>query len=60
MGYVEFFRLDTDGAGWVDLSNARPSELLDLEIGLELEGSPVLPLNGTLFSTPENNQKNRK
>jgi len=55
MGYVEFFRLDTDGAGWVDLSNARPNELLDLEIGLELEGSPVLPLNGTLFSTPENN-----
>jgi hypothetical protein len=55
MGYVEFFRLDSDGAGWVDLSNARPNELLDLEIGLELEGSSVLPLVSNLFSTPENN-----
>jgi hypothetical protein len=55
MGYVEFFRLDNDGAGWVDLSNARPDELLTLEIGLELEGSSVLPLDGTLFSTSENN-----
>jgi hypothetical protein len=55
MGYVEFFRLDNEGAGWVDLSNARPNELLDLEIGLELEGSSVLPLVSNLFSTPENN-----
>jgi hypothetical protein len=55
MGYVEFFRLDSEGAGWVDLSNARPNELLDLEIGLELEGSSVLPLVSNLFSTPENN-----
>lgn len=55
MGYVEFFRMDNDGAGWVDLSNARPSELLDLEIGLEMEGSSVLPLVSNLFSTPENN-----
>ncbi len=34
MGYVEIFRLDNQGAGWVDLSEATPQELLDLEIGL--------------------------
>ena len=55
MGYIEIFRINEDGAGWVDLSDATPSELLDLEIGLELEGSSVLPLVSNLFSTPENN-----
>ncbi len=44
MGYVEIFRLNDKGAGWVDLSEATPEELLNLEIGLELEGSPVLPI----------------
>lgn len=44
MGYVEIFRLNDEGAGWVDLSEATPEELLNLEIGLELAGSPVLPL----------------
>jgi hypothetical protein len=44
MGYIEIFRLNDEGAGWVDLSEATPSELLNLEIGLELEGSPVLPI----------------
>ncbi len=34
MGYIEIFRLDEQGAGWVDLSEATPQELLDLEIGL--------------------------
>ena len=55
MGYIEIFRIDEEGAGWVDLSDATPSELLDLEIGLELEGSSVLPLVSNLFSTPEYN-----
>ena len=41
MGYVEIFRLNEDGAGWVDLSKATSDELLTLEIGLELEGSSV-------------------
>ncbi len=27
MGYVEIFRLNDEGAGWVDLSEATPSEL---------------------------------
>jgi hypothetical protein len=44
MGYIEFFRLDNEGAGWVDLSEATSDEMLTLEIGLELEGSPVLPI----------------
>jgi len=37
MGYIEIFRLNDEGAGWVDLSEATPSELLNLEIGLELD-----------------------
>jgi hypothetical protein len=44
MGYIEIFRVNENGAGWVDLSEATSEELLDLEIGLELEGSPVLPI----------------
>jgi hypothetical protein len=39
MGYVEIFRLDNQGAGWVDLSEATPQELLDLEIRLFNEGA---------------------
>ena len=39
MGYIEIFRIDEEGAGWVDLSDATPSELLDLEIGLFQEGA---------------------
>jgi hypothetical protein len=38
MGHIEIFRLDEQGAGWVDLSEATPQELLDLEIGLFNEG----------------------
>jgi hypothetical protein len=44
MGYIEIFRMNDEGAGWVDLSEATADELLTLEIGLELEGSPVLPI----------------
>jgi len=39
MGYEEIFRIDDEGAGWVDLSEATPTELLDLEIGLFQEGA---------------------
>jgi hypothetical protein len=39
MGYVEIFRLDEQGAGWVDLSEATPDELLNLEIALFQEGA---------------------
>jgi hypothetical protein len=39
MGYIEIFRLDESGAGWVDLSEATPQELLDIEIGLFQEGA---------------------
>ena len=34
MGYIEIFRLDEQGAGWVDLSEATPEELFQIEIGL--------------------------
>ena len=47
MGYVEIFRIDNDGAGWVDLSQATPDELFNLELGLLNEGA--------LFSTEEAN-----
>ena len=39
MGYIEIFRIDNEGAGWVDISNATPAELLDIEIGLFQEGA---------------------
>ena len=39
MGYIEIFRMDNDGAGWVDINDATPSELLDIEIGLLQEGA---------------------
>lgn len=39
MGYIEFFRLDEQGAGWVDLSDATPDELLNIELGLLDEGA---------------------
>jgi hypothetical protein len=47
MGYIEIFRIDNEGAGWVDLSNATPDELFDIELGLLNEGA--------LFTTKENN-----
>jgi hypothetical protein len=39
MGYIEIFRINEEGAGWVDLSDATPQELLDIEIGLFQEGA---------------------
>lgn len=39
MGYVEIFRMNEDGAGWVDLSEATAEEKLNLEIGLFQEGA---------------------
>lgn len=47
MGHVEIFRINKEGAGWVDLSEATSDELLTLEIGLELEGSSVRPLTSS-------------
>jgi hypothetical protein len=44
MGYIEIFRMDNEGAGWVDLSEATPDELFTLEWGL---------LNEGVFTTPE-------
>ncbi len=44
MGYIEIFRMDNEGAGWVDLSEATPDELFTLEVGL---------LNEVIFTTPE-------
>ncbi len=39
MGYIEMFRIDEEGAGWVNLDQATPEELLTLEIGLFQEGA---------------------
>jgi len=44
MGYIEIFRMDEEGAGWVDLSEATHDELFNIEIGL---------LNEGIFTTPE-------
>lgn len=39
MGYVKAFVMDSDGAGWVDLSDLPATILLDIEIGLLQEGA---------------------
>ncbi len=39
MGYVEFARINNEGVSWVDLSEATPDELLDIEIVLLNEGA---------------------
>jgi len=39
MGYIEIFRVNDEGAGWVDLTEATPDELLTLELGLFKEGA---------------------
>jgi hypothetical protein len=47
MGYVEIFRIDNEGAGWIDLAQANEDELFNLEVGLLNEGA--------LFTTKEAN-----
>ena len=44
MGYVQLFRMNEDGAGWVDLKDATEDEKLNLELALEVAGSPVTRL----------------
>ena len=39
MGFIEFARINEEGVSWGDLSEATPTELLDLEIGLFQEGA---------------------
>jgi hypothetical protein len=39
MGYIEIFRINENGAGWVDFSEATPDELFQIEIGLLNEGA---------------------
>jgi hypothetical protein len=50
MGYIEIFRMDNEGAGWVDLSEATPDELFNIELGLVNEGA----FDGSLFMNGEN------
>lgn len=39
MGYIEIFRMNEEGAGWVDFSEITAEEKLTLEIGLFQEGA---------------------
>jgi len=39
MGYIEFARINEEGVSWVNLSEATPEELLEIEIGLFQEGA---------------------
>ena len=34
MGYIEIFRIDNEGAGWIDLAQANSDEIFNLELGL--------------------------
>jgi hypothetical protein len=45
MGYIEIFRIDNDGAGWINLAQVNSDELFNLEVGLLNEG--------VLFTTKE-------
>ena len=45
MGFIEFARINEDGVSWVDLSEATPDEMFNIELGLLNEGA--------LFSNPE-------
>ena len=50
MGYIEIFRMNEEGAGWVDLSEATPDEMFNIELGLVNEGA----FDGSLFYNGEN------
>jgi len=39
MGHIEIFRMNEEGAGWVDLSEATPDEMFNIELGLLEEGA---------------------
>ena len=39
MGHIEIFRMNEEGAGWVDLSDATPDEMFNIELGLLEEGA---------------------
>jgi len=39
MGYVEIFTMNSEGAGWLALSDIPAETLLELEIGLFQEGA---------------------
>ena len=39
MGYVEVFTMNSEGAGWLDLSDVPAETLLELELGLFNEGA---------------------
>jgi hypothetical protein len=38
-GIIREFRIDENGAGWVDLSEATPDEMFNIELGLLNEGA---------------------
>ena len=65
MGYIEVFRLNDEGAGWVDLSEATPEEKLDLEIGLFQEGAlqgvsiPKLSVAQAIITINNNERKTK-
>ena len=39
MGYIEVFTMNSEGAGWLDLSDIPAETLLELELGLFNEGA---------------------
>lgn len=39
MGYIEFFKIDEEGAGWVSYEELDNSTKLDIEIALFQEGA---------------------
>lgn len=39
MGYIEFFKVDEEGAGWVSFEELSEEKKLDIEIELFQEGA---------------------
>ena len=65
MGYIEIFTMNSEGAGWLDLSDIPAETLLELEIGLFQEGAlqgvsiPKLSVAQAIITINNNGRKTK-
>ena len=65
MGYIEVFTMNSEGAGWLDLSDIPAETLLELEIGLFQEGAlqgvsiPKLSVAQAIITINNNERKTK-
>ena len=53
MGYIEIFRMNDEGAGWVDLSEATPDELFNIEEPGDMVEDQYMQVNQSQLATVE-------